>query len=244
MKSRPWRPDLGMEPATGELRIPTELIAELRRMRRRRRLFMLSLKPFLWAKGLASGLGLGRRRGGGPKRDAGNRSGKGSPQALAASGTRAAHGAPSQDASGTGSKLVNARHGCCLELPPGAEALEVSRKPSAVFAFRIQDVQVTCTSRRREQIEEVLRRPSRSKVLLDEKLQVGPLKARQLFFDLPARFTSGSDERTCLALYVVQTEPALYVFLFRCPGRPSQELVDAVSGVVRTFSLLPRPVNS
>jgi hypothetical protein len=125
-----------------------------------------------------------------------------------------------------------------LEIPPGGEPVQVSRKPSSVFAFRVGDLQVTCTSRRQEQIEEVLRRPSRAKVLQDQSFFVGPLPARYLLYDLPARFTSGSNQRSCLALTVIQTEVALYIFLFRCPGRPAAEQEETIRQAVCSFTLL------
>jgi hypothetical protein len=134
--------------------------------------------------------------------------------------------------------LMNDRHRCRLTLAAGVQPTVVSKKPSAVFAFEIAGVTVTCTARRLSKIDEVLRKPSRAKVLRDENYVVGGLPARHLLFELPPSFVAGAQHPSYLALYVVRTSKALYVFLYRSARPPAAPVQQAVRDTVDSFRLL------
>ncbi|MEM7584273.1 MAG: hypothetical protein AAF560_12870 [Acidobacteriota bacterium] len=134
--------------------------------------------------------------------------------------------------------LINERHRCRIRLAIGGETQSGSAKPASVFAFQIAETAVTCTARRRSRIREVLQQPSNSKVLRDEKYQIGGLKARHILFELPPLFLAGTTGPSYLGLHVVQTELALYVFLYRFQTKVLKEVERAIRSTVGSFRLL------
>ncbi len=134
--------------------------------------------------------------------------------------------------------LINERHRCRIRLAVGGELQSSSTKPASVFAFQIGDTTVTCTARPRSRIREVLQQPSHSNVLCDEKYRIGGLKARHIVFELPPLYLAGTTGPSYLGLYVVQTEPALYVFLYRFPRKILKEVERAIRSTVGSFRLL------
>lgn len=135
-------------------------------------------------------------------------------------------------------RLVNTRHGCRILLAIGANAEEVSGKPSSVFKFRVGETLVTCTSRSQEKLPDVLRRPSRSEVVRDEKYSANGLQARYVLFKLPPLYLAGTRDTSYLGLHVVQTPLALYVFLYRSLTEPSAAVELAIRSTVESFELL------
>ena len=134
--------------------------------------------------------------------------------------------------------LINERHRCRIQLAVGGQAKAGSSKPASVFAFQIDQTAVTCTARRRSRIEEVLQQPSRSKVLTDEQYLIGGLRARHVVFELPPFYLAGTAGPSYLGLHVVQTELALYIFLYRFPDKILESVERAILATVRSFRLL------
>lgn len=131
--------------------------------------------------------------------------------------------------------LVNERHGCRITLASGLLPAAVSSKPSAVFAFKLGPTLVTCTARRLHKVEEVLKKPGRSRVHRDEKYTIADHKVRHLVFELSESLTS--DEKSYLVLYVIQTEKALYVFLYRSRRLPAAEHEALIRRTVDSFRI-------
>lgn len=137
-----------------------------------------------------------------------------------------------------GRQLINERHRCRMDLAEGAEPAPASSKPSSVFAFRVGEIHITCTARRLSKIDEVLRQPTGSRVLRDEKLTVGEHAARWLFFELPPRFVAGTSSPSHLGIVVIQTPGAFYVFLYR-PTEPFDENLERIlRATVDSFRML------
>ena len=131
--------------------------------------------------------------------------------------------------------LINEQHRCRIRLAAGGEAKSGSSKPASVFAFQIGPTAVTCTARPRSRLEDVLQQPSRSKILRDEKYLVGGLKARHVVFELPPYYLAGTRGPSYLGLHVVQTDWALYVFLYRFPKEILTEVERAIRATVKSF---------
>ena len=202
------------------LEISPELLEEMDQMRRRARLSMWVLRPLsLFARGWRRSREMWNRLTG-PARE---QHAPSSPITVERTPTATRH------------EVVNRRHGVRLLLPEGVEPLEVSGKPASVFAFRARGTVVTCTARRLRYLWEVLKPPGRSKTLRDERYRVGPLRARSLFFELPAsRFATRPDLRY-LGLHVLQTYRALYVFLYRFTGEVDEEAEHLIRTAVESF---------
>lgn len=213
------------EPGSGlyPLRRPPELSAEVRQemehLRRRARITMLWLKPITAMAG--SWLKV-RRWLRGQVPEGPTPLPPGSPVSVLRTETA------------TRQWLSNRRHGVRLLLPMGADPQPVSGKPAAVFAFDAGEVAVTCTARRRRALREVLRKPSRARILRDEKYFIGPLPARHLLFEQDGRQPG---ETSWLALHVVETAWALYVFLYRMNGVIDAEAEEIVRDAVKTFQV-------
>jgi hypothetical protein len=210
------------EPGSGlyPLRRPPEMSAEMRRemeaMRRRARFTMFWLKPLTALAGWWEKLRLAGRRAeeAPPPSDA----------AISVVRTETA----------TRHWVSNHRHGVRMLLPMGADPLPVSGKPAMVFAFQAGELSVTCNARRRRALREVLRKPSRARILRDEKYSIGPLPARHLLFEQDGRQPG---EQSWLALHVVQTGWALYVFIYRMSGRIDAEAEAVVRATLKSFEV-------
>lgn len=206
---------------TETVSLPPEIVEELRQMRRRVRWKFRLLRPVSWLARTSRRLRKAALAGGG----------SGSvpaPRPVA----------PASPFRVESAVLLNERHRCRLTLAEGVRPTVVSKKPSAVFAFELAGVTVTCTARRLSKINEVLRKPSRAKVLQDENYLVGGCPARHLVFELPPSFVAGGEQPSFLTLNVVRTTKALYVFLYRSP-RPLAEAVErAIRTTVDSFRLL------
>ncbi|HEX9731887.1 MAG TPA: hypothetical protein VGG06_07830 [Thermoanaerobaculia bacterium] len=206
---------------TETVSLPPEIVDELRQMRRRVRWKFRLLRPVSWlARTWRRLRETASIRGGASSLPA--------PREAAPASTYRVESAV----------LMNDRHRCRLTLAAGVQPTVVSKKPSAVFAFEIAGVTVTCTARRLSKIDEVLRKPSRAKVLRDENYVVGGLPARHLLFELPPSFVAGAQHPSYLALYVVRTSKALYVFLYRSARPPAAPVQQAVRDTVDSFRLL------
>ncbi len=202
--------------------IPLEVLAEMERRRKRTRLTLLLLRPLSWLARSWRGTTEAPRR---LRRALGRRE-------------------PPAEQSRRGSSavievchLINERHRCRIRLAVGGKAKPGSLKPASVFAFQIGPTSVTCTARRRSRIEEALQRPSRSKVLRDEKYLIGDLRARHIVFQLPPYYLAGAPGPSYLGLHVVQTDRALYVFLYRFPKEILKEVERAIRATVASFRL-------
>lgn len=201
--------------------LPPEIVEELRQMRRRVRLTFRLLRPVSWLA----------------------RTWRRLREAASARGGAASVPAPPQVEPAApfrveSAVLLNDRHRCRLTLAEGTRPTVVSTKPSAVFAFEIAGVTVTCTARRLSKIDEVLRKPSRSRVLHDHKYLVGGCPARRLVFELPPSFVAGAQHPSYLTVYVIRAERALYVFLYRTPQPLPSAVEQAVRATVDSFRLL------
>lgn len=196
------------------------LKAELEVLRRRVYLRLLFLRPLSW---LAHGWRSSRERL--------------SPRPSVR--PPAAPEAPRHAASGSGDVCRNARHFCQIALAPGVRSRPVSGRPAAVFAFDVGGTPVTCTARRRWKIDDVLRPPSRSEVLRDEKYRTeSGLAARHVLFKLPPRYLAESHDPSYLGLHVVETGVALYVFLYRFLREFRANVDQAVRLTAASFELL------
>ena len=202
------------------MEISPQLLSEMEDMRRRARRTMLLLKP------LSAIAGLWRRLRG---------------ALIPVPATRPAPAAaPSpidvrRTETATRHQVHNRRHAVRLLLPQGVEPIEVSGKPASVAAFRVGSTLVTCTARRLRHLVEVLRPPSRSTALRDERYTVGGLPARHVLFRMPASRFAPSTEPRFLALHVVQTFRALYVFLYRFTGTVDPREEAAIRAAVESF---------
>ena len=179
-----------------------ELLAEMEEMRRRARRTLLLLRPVSWLAGGWRRLRSLLRR---PQK----------PKAVAKKDDSAPVIDVRRTESATRHQIFNRRHAVRMLLPQGVEPLEVSGKPASVTSFRAGETIVTCTARRLRHLSEVLRPPSLSTVERDRSYLVGGLPARHLLFRMPASRFVASTEPRFLALHVVQTHRALYVFLYR-----------------------------
>ena len=138
-------------------------------------------------------------------------------------------------ATATRHEIRNLRHRVRMLLPAGVEPVKVSGKPATVFAFQCGGLQVVCTARRLRHLWEVLRPPSLSKTLRDETYEIAGLLARHVLFELPpSKLLPGPDARY-LALHVVQTYRALYVFLYRFDGELDAEIEERIRLAVSSF---------
>ncbi len=140
---------------------------------------------------------------------------------------------------GFGRVLRSERHSCEITLAKGATARRVSGRPAAVFAFQVGSIAVSCTARPPGKVADILRPPSRAEILRDEKLSVGRLQARALLFKLPPSYLAGSKDPSHLGLHVVQTPPALYVFLFRYSSQIDHEADRIIRTTVESFRWKP-----
>lgn len=207
-----------------ELELPAELLAEMERMRRRVRLLLLFLKPMswlarAWRKLYEASFALRSPWSSSPAKPTASPSVLGTNYRI------------------DGSFLINERHGCRLTLTVGVEPLPGSCKPSSVFAFKVAEVNVTCSARRLSKIDEILRQPSGSKLIRDELLTFGDQHARHFLFELPARLASPAQELSYLGIYMVQTQQAFYVFLYRYTGRLEAEIEQRIYDTVASFRL-------
>ncbi len=213
---------------TSQIRIPPEVLAEMERRRGHARMTVRLLRPLSWLARTwrktfeAPALWLKRRR-------------------VAAK--RAAPGGPKLSHHESSAvievrHLINERHRCRIRLAVGGEQKSGSLKPASVFAFQIGPTSVTCTARRRSRIEEALQRPSRSKILRDDKYLIGDLKARYIVFRLPPYYLAGTPGPSYLGLHIVQTDWAHYVFLYRFPKEILQEVERAIRATVGSFHVL------
>ncbi len=208
------------------LELPPELLAEMERMRRRVQLKARLLRPVSWIARTWRRIYEASSRLGRPRdlEDAMRR--------------RAGSPAGPPNFRIAGRDLINDRHRCRMTLVEGAQPLSVSSKPASVFGFRIGETQVTCTARRLSKIDEVLRAPSRSRVLRDEVYPVAGLSARYLLFELPPGFVAGAKEPSFLGLVIIQTAKALYVFLYRYRSPLGSAAEQAIRNTVDSFRLL------
>ena len=196
-----------------------ELKAEVEEMRRRARLRWALLRPVSW---LARGWGWARARLA-PRLEA---AGLSDPEADDRA-SDSAHG---------GARRINERHHCQVTLARGMRSKPVSGKPAAVFAFEAGSTPITCTARRLWKIDDVLRPPSRSEVLRDEKYSTeSGLRARHLLLKLPPRYMAETDDPSFLGLHVIETRVALYVFLYRFTREVKPEVDDAVRLTAASF---------
>lgn len=216
------QPSLGYAPSE-TVSLPPEILAEMKRMRRRLRVTHRLLRPVSW-------LARTWRRF---REATARRTPPAAPVPLPA---RRHDNVRIESA-----VLLNDRHRCRITLAAGARPTTVSTKPSSVFAFQVGEVTVTCTARRRSKIDEVLRRPNRSRVLKDENYAVGGLPARHVVFELPPSFVAGSQEPIYLAVYVIQTDKALYVFVHRSRKPLPEAVARTLRATVDSFRLLPEP---
>ncbi len=234
------RGDKGSAEGTAQIEIPPEVLAEMGRRRQRTRLTVRLLRPLSWlARGWrrvyeAPALFLKRRRADGA------RAGDSPARATATAAPEAGASFARQESSAMIEvrHLINERHRCRIRLAVGGEARSGSSKPASVFAFQIGPTSVTCTARRRSRIEEALQRPSRSKILRDDKYLIGDLKARHIVFQLPPYYLAGTPGPSYLGLHVVQTDWAHYVFLYRFPRRILTEVERAIRATVESFRIL------
>jgi len=201
-----------------------ELLAEMKRMRRQVQLTYRLLRPVSWIARTWRRI-----------YEASSRFGS---RELAGAARRTAE-PPAAPANFriAGRSLINDRHRCRISLVEGARPLSVSSKPASVFGFRIGETQVTCTARRLSKIDEVLRAPSHSRVLRDEKYPLAGLSARHLLFELPPGFVAGARDPSFLGLYIIQTEKALYVFLYRSRSQLAPAAEQAIRNTVDSFRL-------
>ena len=212
----------GLPRVRGDVDLPPELIAEMERMRRRVRMTMMILKPVSWvARGWRKAYEASFKLTG--------QGGRTEP--AVEQGLRVHHRFD-------GECLINDRHGCQIALPAEARPLPGSRKPSSVFAFRIGDLNVTCTARHLSKIDEVLRQPGGSKLLRDEMFHASGHRARHFLFELSSRYVAGAEDPSFLGMYVVQTPQGLYVFLYRYSHPPIETLEHKIRRIVESFEFL------
>ncbi len=222
------RGDGGSAEGTSPIRIPPEVLAEMERRRENTRMTVRLLRPMSWLARTwrrifeAPALWLKRRRA--------------TAKREALGGQELSHHESSAIIEVR--HLINERHRCRIRLAVGGELKSGSLKPASVFAFQIGPTSVTCTARRRSRIEEALQRPSRSKILRDDKYLIGDLKARHIVFRLPPYYLAGTPGPSYLGLHIVQTDWAHYVFLYRFPKEILQEVERAIRATVGSFHIL------
>ena len=153
--------------------------------------------------------------------------------------TREGDELPKREQPGGPRRLRSRRHGIEIELAPGMVAQEVSGRPASVFAVRVGEILVTCTSRRLEKVPEVLQRPHRSQILIDTPSRIHGLRSRHVLFELPPLYLAGRPDPSYLGLHVVEMPKALYVFLYRSPTPPDRETLDAIGRLVGSFRAVP-----
>ncbi len=229
------RKDGGSAQTASPIEIPPEVLAEMERRRKRTKLTLLLMRPLswlarMWRRTYEAPEHLrraARRRRGAPRRS------RGAPQRS----RDAVLNRHDSSAVIEVCHLINERHRCRIRLAVGGKAKPGSLKPASVFAFQIGPTSVTCTARRRSRIEEALQQPSRSKVLRDERYLIGSLKARHIVFQLPPYYLAGAPGPSFLGLHVVQTDWALYVFLYRFPKEILKEVEQAIRATVASFRL-------
>ncbi len=219
--------ELAAETALADPRaaITPELLAEVEQMRRRAELRFLLLRP---VSRLAAAWRWSRERLAADRPEPRRPPPTGGPDdpASAAGETEGAR------------ELVNRRHRCRIVLAGGVQPVEVSGRPAAVWAFRVGEVPVNCTARRRWKIAEILRPPGRSRVARDERYRTGSaLPARHLLFELPPRYMAGAAEPSFLGLHVIETPAALYVFLYRFTREIDPAVDEAIRSTVASFRL-------
>ncbi len=200
------------------LELPVKVRREMERMRRRIRLLHFVLRPLSWLARLSG-------------------------RSATASSRNAPSTALSRRTVRSGFRLesavlLNDRHRCRITLAEGARPTVGSAKPASVFSFEVDEIPVTCTARPPWKIGEVLRRPSRSRLLDDKSFHVGSFPARRVLFELPPSMIAGTKEPSYLALQVIQTPPALYVFLYRSKKPLSEAVERAIRRTVGSFQLL------
>ncbi|MEM7350623.1 MAG: hypothetical protein AAF657_07440 [Acidobacteriota bacterium] len=217
----------GVIERTDRIRIPPEVLAEMQRRQKRIRLTVLLLRPLSWlARAWRSTRSL----------VAGSRRLRTEPPGEAIYSPSSSRYESSDIVEVR--HLINERHRCRIRLAVGGEAHAGSSKPASVFTFHVGETSVTCTARPRSRIEAVLQQPSRSKILRDEKYLIAGLQARHVVFELPPLYLAGTTGPSYLGLHVIQTEPALYVFLYRFPEKILKEVERAIQATVRSFRLL------
>lgn len=208
------------EKATEKVLLSADIMEQMEQMRRRARFMFWVVRPLSFVAGAARRLYELSFFRLGPKE-------KPAPSRNVVSIERTA--------TATRHEVRNLRHGVRLLLPAGVEPVKVSGKPATVFAFQCGGLQVSCTARRLRHLWEVLRPPALSKTRRDEKYEVGGLLARHVLFELPpSRFRPGPAPRF-LALHVVQTYRALYVFLYRFEGELDSEIEERIRTTVSSF---------
>ncbi len=217
----------GLSERTSQIEIPPEVLAEMERRRRRTQVTVHLLRPLswlarAWRAGYEAPARLWRRRRL-PRHKAPSEGGFSRLESSAVIEVR---------------HLINERHRCRIRLAVGGEAKSGLSKPASVFAFQIGPTSITCTARRRSRIEEALQQPSGSIVLRDEKYLIDGLEARHVVFELPPYYLAGTPGPSYLGLHVVQTDWALYVFLYRFPKRILKEVERAIRATVASFRTL------
>ncbi len=217
----------GTAERTSQIEIPPEVLAEMERRRKRTQLTVLLLRPLswlarTWRQAAETAARLGRR----PAAERDRAPGESSFSRFESSTVIEVR------------HLINERHRCRIRLAVGGEAKSGSSKPASVFAFQIGPTSITCTARRRSRIEEALQPPSRSQVLRDEKYLIGGLQARHVVYQLPPYYLAGTPGPSFLGLHVVQTDWALYVFLYRFPKQILAEVDRAIRATVKSFRIL------
>ena len=105
-----------------------------------------------------------------------------------------------------GTRLVNRRHRCSIEVPESAE-ITPAIGLHAVFSFQIGSVHVQCDALRPSQLREQLKIWSGIEVLEDEKHFIGDLPARSVLL----RYSSSNQIRQ-LIWHLVETPQAVYRF--------------------------------
>ncbi len=245
---------------TSQIEIPPEVLAEIGRRRGRIRRTTLLLRPLsglarAWRRAIEAPARWRRRRrdanrdlaaGADPSETGRSRPDSGQDAPRTANAAPAARG--STPSRGTWSRstssvievrhLINERHCCRIRLAVGGETKARLSKPAAVFAFQIGPTAVTCTARRRSRIEEVLQQPAGSQLLRDEKYRIGDLEARHVLYQLPPFYLAGTPGPSFLGLHVVQTDWALYVFLYRFPERILKEVDRSIRATVASFRIV------
>ncbi len=220
--------------ATSQIKIPPEVLAEMKRRHQSTRLTARLLRPLSWLARTwrktieAPALWLKRRKAVPEHQESG-------PDRPPSKGIFL------RQESSTVIEvrhLINERHRCRIRLAVGGEPKPGSLKPASVFAFQIGPTSITCTARRLSRIEEALQRPSRSKVLRDKNYMIGGLKARHIIFQLPPYYLAGTPGPSYLGLHVVQTDWAHYVFLYRFPKEILREVERAIRATVASFQIL------
>lgn len=105
-----------------------------------------------------------------------------------------------------GTRLVNRRHGCSIEVPESAEQMPVIDM-HAVFSFQIGGVHVSCAALRPSQLRQHSKLWPGAEILEDEKYFVGEFPARTI------ELKSALQEQTHQIIWhLVETPQAVYRF--------------------------------